>query len=513
MEPHPISRLPLCLSPQPGELVTSWLIRLAAAHGLTTPVFCNQVSGRLVRFNRDMDGVCGMKLVETMARHTGLDAASIRAHHSLAGLEGRLFPRSDRATVPRWILPMGKPTDRLPFLQYCPLCLDAEIPYFRRPWRLSLFTICTLHGTGLLNACAACGAGIDPVKADTRCHQGRKPLCWRCGRDLRRCKATGVEEADVNLTLHYERLLAGATGLQVGSDEVSTEEYFRVLAPLCARLIRNKQRLLRWRKLLAEGAGVDLPEPLQRHSTSGFDTLSDPVGRRSVLRAVTWGLEDWPERFLKVARDAGARTSDFVMLFDQHPKWFMEPLQTLLTPTRHAPPPSEGMVRAQRKRDLVLAQRPNWCPNRQARIVRALRAAEFYSLESGDKSILRSLRFVIAKLRSESVGHRRRATLEVSRNTPIWRELQRLARPFRKDRCSSAEEIQRGIRLLCQEGFLSAYDLSELLGRCQEVLKAKHLTVMVREGWLETRFGPTSSGFRNNPRQAYRSVSVGPRSS
>ena len=62
------------------------------------------------------------------------------------------------------------------------------------------------------------------------------------------------------------------------------------------------------------------------------------------------------------------------------------------------------------------------------------------------------------------------------------------------------------VLLLCQDRYLSAYDLSELLGRSQHRLTVDYLMAMVREGQLETRFGPNAGGSRNSPQQAYKSA-------
>ena len=511
MAPSRPDLLPVRFAPRHDETFSSWLVRLAAAHELKTSSFCTLVTGVKAEFNRDLDGATADRFLPALCRRTGFSPERLRVEHTLVGFNGRLYreARSNAATA--WILPLGRTTSRRPASQFCALCLSEEIPYFRRIWRLSLFAVCPSHGCGLQHLCPQCGAVVDPLKDGGRSRTPKLAFCWRCDHDLRSVPVVSSTEVEYDTAREFARAIHEGLVPTQGPAGIGLNEYFYALATLCARLISKRARLRPWRELAAKGAGVELPPPLESsHSTTAFDTLADPKLRSPVLRVASWLLQRWPERFLEVARAAGTRTSDFTGVFYQPPPWFLEPLRTRLTPVHHAPPPTAGIVRAASKREFVLARRDEWSIKKQGGIVRALRRAGFYSPMTNDEDILRWLRRCIASLRVKGCNYRLDATCRVARGTPQWRRLRRLARPYYKDRCSTPEQLQRGIALLCRDVYLSAHDLSELLERCREVLKAKHLTPMVRAGQLETRFGQNATGRRNHPQQAYRSIDPDP---
>ena len=93
-----IRRLTFPLAPQPDEVFTSWLVRLAAAHRLPTSPFCNLIAGGKTEFNRDMDGPTCERLLMALAARTGFSADRLRQEQTFGGFSGRLFALGMRAT-------------------------------------------------------------------------------------------------------------------------------------------------------------------------------------------------------------------------------------------------------------------------------------------------------------------------------------------------------------------------------------------------------------------------------
>ena len=501
------NRLPLPLPPQPDEVFTSWLVRLAAAHGLATGIFCNLIAGTKTEFNRDMDGPTCERLLPLLAARTAFRTDKLRKEHTFGGFEGRLFERVRTKAANPWVLPMGPVTNRKPALQFCPVCLALDrTPYFRRAWRLSLFVVCPTHAVLLRHLCPECGAVVSTVKGHLRHKQGTTPLCWRCGLDLRGIVGEVADARDVAFALDCQSALYEGLPPDCGSRQVEAESYFRALAILCTRLACDRPRLRSWRQMVADAAQVELPVPMSNSGITAFDTLADPASRLSIFRAVGWLLANWPTRFLDVARTANTRTSDFLPNAMVAPAWLLEPLRLYLSPIINGQPPTAGAMRAKRANNLILSMRHNWRTRDHGLIARALRAGGFYALSTTNQDILRHVRQVIARHRIGDQDHRR-LTLQVARGTSEWRQLRRQARSYRKQRRNTLEETRRIILLLCHDCYLSACDLSELLGRDQHKLTVNHLMVMVREGWLRAKFGQEGGGLRNHPQQAYRSAS------
>ena len=483
----------------------SWLVRLAAAHGMKTRSLVSSLTGEEVEFTCDLNGPAGDELLSTLVRSTGLDFASVRLGHTFVGFCGRLYAKA--ATATPWMLPLGPSKNPRPSMQFCPLCLQEPQPYLRRVWRMSLFTTCPRHRVGLHHVCPHCTGPIIPVRTDRRFGTASITQCWRCGHDVTSTPASPVSKRDASLALrHLEALQRGIAPPAIPAG-TRLPDYFAGLAILYSRLLLRRPRLRRFQELAAEGAGIDaLPTPPARHATTAFDSLVDPAHRRNVMCAADWLLEEWPERFLGIASAAGTRTSDFLCYFSMAPQWFLEPLRTRLTPPRRKPTLSPGVIRARERRDFIIAHRSEWSASKLPRLIRALRAAGYYQPATDDCVIMRSLPGEIARLRTAGADYRKKLTVLVPRETPEWTRLLLMAKPYRKIHCKSAEILRRGIRLLCADQFLSSRDLGGLLHRSHVALMVFHLTPMVRAGELKTRFGENRGGTKNFPGQGYQTV-------
>lgn len=332
-------RLPASMPPLADEVFSSWIIRLAEAHGQEPRSLCDFLCGRSSGYNADFSGASGDRLLDALGAATRLGVEYIRSESTLAGLEGRLFVRHGNSTKLPWVLRQGSHGGWRPAMQFCPWCLDDASPYFRRNWRLSLFTVCTDHFLGLRHICPACEAPIDPVRSAMRFRQGIQPLCWKCGFDLRRTPVRIADQMDADMAYeNFSALMYGAANARwpVG---VSLPEYFSVLSLLCTRLLIPKPRLQSWREEAAKAAGTDLPG-LTRRGMTMFDAMADPDFRRPFVRTATWLLEEWPTRFLAHAQAAHTRHSDFVPRCVRVPKWFLETLETHLNLPKPAPTPN-----------------------------------------------------------------------------------------------------------------------------------------------------------------------------
>ena len=477
-------------APPPGRSV---LVLDGTSRGgtrLKTRSLCSLLTRKQIEFGSDFDATPDSALVRVLADRTGLDPATLHSDHTLAGFTGRLFPRLTRGKGTPWILPLGPFYALHPAMQYCPLCLREPQAYYRRIWRLSLFSVCPAHGVGLRHICPGCTAPIHPLKNDLRWRDGAITRCWNCGFDLRDASAETVDEVDLKLS---REMLDGLRAAMVPAgfpEAIGVTAYLAGLALVCAKLLRRQPRLTRWREVAAKEAGdLILPSPVGRRLSTSFNSLAHPAERRAVLRVAAFLFRDWPQRFLEIASASGTRTSDFAAHFAAAPAWFLEPLQARLTPPRRKPVPSTGLLKVRQMREFILEHRREWSPSKMPRLIRALRAAGFYSAQTDDCIIMRSLPKTIARLRVEGSNYRRRLTKQVARGTREWSSLLLLAKPYRKAHCKNAEILRRGIKLLCRDRFLSSADLGELLHRSHVVLMAFHLTPLARTGELQTRFG------------------------
>ncbi len=176
-------RWPAALSPQPDELLSSWLHRLAIANGVAPRSFAGVLGLGGGMWSPCLDVRLPHELAAWLGVRTGVAPEEISA---MAMTEGAL------ATL---LLPLRETAcrSRSTWTQFCALCLaEDRAPYFRRSWRLASRISCFRHGCGLRDRCPTCHGAIAPfAQTDLIPHY----VCARCGFDLRCAAKISVEAA------------------------------------------------------------------------------------------------------------------------------------------------------------------------------------------------------------------------------------------------------------------------------------------------------------------------------
>lgn len=146
--------------PLQDELLTSWFVRVAQANGIKLQT----LSWMLFGYGRspwhlDIDRRPPPWFQDVVRARTGVSQEEIR-RATLDIYRQRLYPKPRSSGMLRWVLPiLSAGASRHGFgVQFCPECLSLDAdPYYRKPWRLALFTYCPVHGCLLYDACPACG--------------------------------------------------------------------------------------------------------------------------------------------------------------------------------------------------------------------------------------------------------------------------------------------------------------------------------------------------------------------
>lgn len=177
--------LPVRLAPIEGESLSSWVVRLADAHGMSVQALGGWLMGRgRQAFGEDMDRGSWVEFMETLAGATERAFLDVQAT-TLKSFDGRLWGSLVKNGPARWVLPVGKVgTFRTAYgVQFCADCLaNDQRPYFRLKWRLAFHVCCPVHHRLLSDRCGRCAA---PVAA----HR------WRTGQ-MRRLGTTGIVRCD-----------------------------------------------------------------------------------------------------------------------------------------------------------------------------------------------------------------------------------------------------------------------------------------------------------------------------
>ena len=177
-------RWPVEVSPAHDELLSSWLHRLAFAHGLSPRHFGECLGFGAGVWSARLDLALPAFLSNLLQHQTGLSRDRIVAM-TIGSETWRplLLP-------PRW---RGDNRQNATWLQFCPLCLgEDETPYFRRSWRRASAMTCRRHGRALLDRCPSCGEGLALFDQRALLPQHH---CACCGFDLRGAKAPAMNRA------------------------------------------------------------------------------------------------------------------------------------------------------------------------------------------------------------------------------------------------------------------------------------------------------------------------------
>jgi hypothetical protein len=318
--------LPAHVQPHCDELLSSWLVRLADAHGLKVQTFTAKVWPGDRIWHSDIDRSAPPWLLDGLVRRAATPREVV-TNTTLRGFEGIVFPDISWPRTP-WILPLTlrARTRTHAGLQYCPHCLSLPNgAYFRRIWRLGFLTSCAEHNCRLWDRCPRCRAPINFHRQQTgdRRSVPRAVLdrCTSCGADLSAASFVPIsDEPDTRMLRALVSNAVRGTTVAVGPYTLLPLEFFDVLRRL-VRLIATGavSADIRARIRCADGPTTRAPRFPTAHR--GIEWLG--VDDRSRLMSIAaWLLADWPSRLQHVTdvpgyypsrEDRGAYTSALLL--------------------------------------------------------------------------------------------------------------------------------------------------------------------------------------------------------
>jgi len=286
----------------PGEILSSWLVRIAHSNGFQAREFAvNQLLYDREIWRRDIDHLAPQRLIALLARKTGFDGKAIEST-TLRSYEGLAFERFIEYGATRWILPLGIQgrTRRLFGQQYCPLCLAADpVPYLRLRWRMAFQMVCALHGVLLSDRCPTCARALAPYRLNViPC------ISWNAQTVIRFCGYCHNDLASLAVPVD-----AQALQVQRSLDAVIDRGYVEIGGqPIYSHLFLDGMR----------------------HLMTGLNTRQDgrvifesqqAVDRLARMREALDLLEDWPYRLLEKCRDLPQPFRRFVRQGEVMPWW------------------------------------------------------------------------------------------------------------------------------------------------------------------------------------------------
>jgi hypothetical protein len=311
--------------PFPDELLSSWIVRIAEENSIKLQTLSRLLFGEQHSpWNRDIDRYAPDWLLNAICQNTGVDHRQAY-NATLAVYAGRLYSKHTMAGQLRWILPtISQGTKRRGFsLQFCPACLaEDNIPYFRKQWRVALFTDCPIHKISLYDSCPACGAPICHFRRDFGLDLAQAPdlgFCTTCGFNLRKANRCPTENPTEEIHIGFDSMLLAVANVERASPSLEYD-FFATLHHLC-RVICMRQNSGRLQEFICNQIGQKSDRIVLDSRTIEHLRIDD---RRRLVSLGIWLLIDLESRLAHAWVQRAVRYNLLIKEFAEHPKWYMD---------------------------------------------------------------------------------------------------------------------------------------------------------------------------------------------
>lgn len=275
------------------ELLSSWLIRNAFAHGCSPLTLTGSLWPRWRCWTLDIDRGLSFARLTPLSQRSGISTSNISSS-TLQLIANTLAPdpKSWQATLP-WILSLGCRNRRhTAGMQCCPVCMTQEPSYYRLTARLAWHTCCERHQVRLIDCCPKCRAPLQPHRLG---HLDTSMVhCDRCGGRLEAdIESIAIAPAALAFQLEGDRALSG----QGWEGDLHCEPYdwfwrARFVCNVLRAAARSNSRSFgAFREAFSLGA-LTLP-------ISGLPLEMLPVEERMDLLAGTWKVMQTGERQMR----------------------------------------------------------------------------------------------------------------------------------------------------------------------------------------------------------------------
>jgi len=295
--------------PEPHELFTSWLHRLALANATSDHTLGATMLPGVAIWNRDPDRSFDPAYLPVVSMWTGVPVRGLECM-LLSRWVGRLSESVSSTGYSAWILPIGVYHRlRRRGLLFCPACLQEGKADAFWMWRMAWSVCCRRHRKMLLDSCSSCGEVYMPHRTAPSL-LGRMP-CVCCGSDLARAPQCA---APVWAWQMQQRL---ETAMLEGRTQIHGHAFFAL--PLFQGLRSLVSLLLSPRGLEMAAKLVDVGS-VSRARPAPFELRSAP--QRYMAMEACWVLmADWPHRFLAVSERVGLRRSHLMKMTLEPAYW------------------------------------------------------------------------------------------------------------------------------------------------------------------------------------------------
>lgn len=300
----------------PDELLSSYLVRSAHAHGMHPMRFTSLYFPGAQVWTRDIDLHVREPVLNAIARAANLPLGSLKSMTLTDLIPTRSGEHDTSCGRAKWVTSVGMHgRSRTRFgLRYCEGCLRADNA-FLRPWRLTFTFACRAHHRMLEDRCYACGAPVVPHRA--RCLSS---ICHRCGTPLggssENLSSSVVDDA---LKVQDKFLyFCERDEVMVADTLVDTSDFF-VGVGLLLKILREKMHSRQRVFDTVDRAVLDSHDALR---------LSGTAIRLRLFTRVLDIIEHWPDEFLRIAAASGMTQAAFAH-YGNAPLWLADQIKLL----------------------------------------------------------------------------------------------------------------------------------------------------------------------------------------
>lgn len=204
----------------------------------------------------------------------------------------------------------------------CPSCLDAEISYFKKEWRLFFSIACLNCNCLLIDRCRKC---FKPI-AFHRLENGHKNeilkypfyLCWNCLHDYRE---DIVAIPSNNNIRSYQYYIDSTINKRSNDLTQYSFLYFKVLQLLSTKLLTTGKTTNRVKLTV---------EDFFNYSLNTQNKINFSFEERKEALLISFSiLDNWPNQFQNIFKNSNVRRTDFIRDIKEIPYWFEKEILNL----------------------------------------------------------------------------------------------------------------------------------------------------------------------------------------
>lgn len=302
---------PSFLWPEENELFSSWICRFSNNNEIRSEsIIKNYFDNSINLWNRDIDMFAPKIIINYLEQHTPLKLNEIE-NLFLKSYEGIVFEKANPFGFTENVLKLGvNHRKRKSFgIVFCPSCLNEDIAYFRKEWRLSFSIFCEKCNCKLLEKCPSCN---NPVSF----HRNNINLL---NNSTSSCLPLNICECKYNLANAY-------IDNNISSEEIEFQSYmnktltngfndhsnysflfYKGLSLMTYNIMRNNKKN-KFHKYLKKEFKIEY----ELNSKHFFDWNLDE--RRKGFLIMYYLMSDFPNRLNKIFNDLKINRSDFYYL-------------------------------------------------------------------------------------------------------------------------------------------------------------------------------------------------------